>query len=177
MAKFDVKNKDKGVRQPPSTVGGTVVDNSGTSDTLSGVGIGGTVAGGGEVSQDVRRIAGFLVSFSKEPTGQYFPLYEGRNTIGADYMKMNIVLNEKSVSDEHAVITIRILDGTTMVRIRDESSFGTYVDGTDIDQLPDIDRRLQNGSMLQIGGYKLLVMIIDFQKMNTTPEPEFKEKY
>ncbi len=53
-----------------------------------------------------RKIVGWLISYDINPNGTDFRLYEGRMKIGRS-SKNDIVINQPSVSDEHALILYR----------------------------------------------------------------------
>jgi hypothetical protein len=69
---------------------------------------------GREVVQRVyrssRKLVGWLVSYSYDPLGADFRLYEGRNEIGRD-VACNITVPDKTVSGRHATILYRDADG------------------------------------------------------------------
>jgi len=79
-----------------------------------------------------RVIAGVLYSISRLYTGEIFPIYVGRNTIGRD-KGCDIRLQEESVSPNHAVLLVRNIENeegqTEMtVSITDyDSEYGTKV--------------------------------------------------
>lgn len=79
-----------------------------------------------------RVIAGVLYSMSRLYTGEIFPIYVGRNTIGRD-KGCDICLQEESVSTNHAVLLVRNIENeerqTEMtVSITDyDSEYGTKV--------------------------------------------------
>ncbi|MDR2971631.1 MAG: zinc-ribbon domain-containing protein [Bacteroidales bacterium] len=50
-----------------------------------------------------KKLIGFLVTFSLSSNGDFFPLYEGKNTVGRDPAN-NIVIDDNAVSGEHLVI-------------------------------------------------------------------------
>ena len=96
------------------------------------------------VLREARKLAGWLVSYTLDPLGVDFKLYEGRNIIGRD-PDCNITVNDNWVSSKHAVILFR----AGKYSITDsQSSHGTFVNDTDIELEPYY---LQDGDMIKIG--------------------------
>lgn len=106
-------------------------------------------------------IRGFLYSISRGVVGEFWPLRQGKNTIGSS-PKCDICLPEATVSEEHASITIRILEaqGKTIASLKDtDSTNGTKINGADI----DFDANpVKNGDIIRFGlNYECLLLIID----------------
>ena len=101
--------------------------------------------GAGEIEYRAsRRLVGWLVTYSLDPLGVDFKIYEGKNLIGRD-INSNITINDKMVSGKHATLLFR----ADKYRIKDElSSHGTFVNGEDID---DENFELQDGDIIKIG--------------------------
>ncbi|MCL2040701.1 MAG: FHA domain-containing protein [Bacteroidales bacterium] len=77
-----------------------------------------------------RRLVGWLVTFSIDPLGIDYKLYEGRNEIGQG-VDCNITVNDKTMSRRHATILFR----ADKYKIKDElSSHGTFVNEKDIEE-------------------------------------------
>ena len=75
-----------------------------------------------------RRLVGWIVTYSIDPMGIDYKLYEGRNLIGQD-LDCNITVNDKKISGKHAVILFR----ADQYMIQDQlSTHGTYVNDEDI---------------------------------------------
>ena len=108
-----------------------------------------TTTAGGNVKVEseyraTRRLVGWLVTYSLDPLGVDFKIYEGKNSIGRD-INCNITINDKMVSSRHATLLFR----ANKYRIKDElSSHGTFVNGEDID---DENFELQDGDIIKIG--------------------------
>ena len=85
-----------------------------------------------ELKLQGRTIVGALFSISHLPTGELFPIYIGRNTIGSSEGS-DICLSEETVSPNHAVLLVRAVeesDGkrTLKIYMTDyDSEFGTMV--------------------------------------------------
>jgi hypothetical protein len=92
--------------------------------------------------QNGRKLVGWLVSFTLDPLGVDFKLYEGRNLIGSD-SRCDIVVSDGSISGHHLTILYRM--GT--YKFKDEmSSNGTFVN----DQF-DEEGNLEDGDVIRIG--------------------------
>lgn len=102
-------------------------------------------AGGGQNSfREARKLVGWLVSYTLDPLGVDFKLYEGRNIIGRD-MDCNITVNDNMVSSKHAVLLFR----AGKYSITDsQSSHGTFVNDVDIELEP---LYLQDGDVIKVG--------------------------
>jgi len=117
-------------------------------------------AGSTGIQDQGRVLAGFLVSFSKKSQGEHWPLYLGQNTIGRDRTN-DVVLQDERTSGQHAMVTLRYPeDGSEMYMvIKDNlSSNGTMVNKKDIRN--DVCL-LENHSLIDIGHYSLLFLIVD----------------
>lgn len=90
-----------------------------------------------------RKLVGWLVSYSMNPNGTDFRLYEGRNLIGGDPACDVVVPHDPAISARHLVILYRV-DG---YRFKDElSTNGTFVN----DQLRD-EGILHDGDTIRVG--------------------------
>jgi hypothetical protein len=88
---------------------------------------------GGEVVErqyrDARKLVGWLVTYSFDPMGADFRIYEGRNTVGRD-VDCNITVPDRMISGKHATILFK----NGVFKITDElSSHGTLVNDKDIE--------------------------------------------
>ena len=91
-----------------------------------------------------RKLVGWLVTYSNDPLGMDYKIFEGRNIIGRD-MDCNISVNDGRVSAKHAVILYR----AGKYSITDQqSSHGTYVNDEDIELNP---RYLNDGDIICVG--------------------------
>ena len=130
------QNKGGGAPMSNRTVFGDDFDTGGTSAQ----GQQGTSQG----YRSTRKLVGWLVTYSLDPMGVDFKLYEGRNIIGRD-LDCNITVNDNMVSAKHAVILFR----SGKYSITDQqSSHGTFVNGEDIDLEP---RYLNDGDSINMG--------------------------
>ncbi len=124
-----------------------------------------------------RPLAGILFSVSRNSTGEIFPLYVGRNTIGSE-PECDVYLPEDTVSSNHAVLLVRMLPnnegGRTMsVSITDyDSEFGTAVNGmaVEYDSMP-----LSGMERIMIGNaYDLLFIPLDQNSLGLVPANSFR---
>jgi hypothetical protein len=91
-----------------------------------------------------RRLVGWLVTYSIDPLGIDYKLYEGRNVVGRD-ADSQITVNDKTVSGKHATILFR----ADKYKIKDElSSHGTFVNGEDIEEETV---ELHDGDIVKLG--------------------------
>ena len=94
--------------------------------------------------RETRKLVGWLVSYTLDPIGIDFKIYEGRNIIGRD-PDCNITIADNWVSAKHAVLLFRAGKYT----ITDsQSSHGTFVNDTDIELEPYY---LQDGDVIKMG--------------------------
>lgn len=91
-----------------------------------------------------RKLVGWLVSYTLNPLGVDYRIYEGRNIIGRD-ADCNITVADGSVSAKHAVLLYRV--GKFSLTDQ-QSSHGTFVNGVDIELEPHY---LQDGDAIKIG--------------------------
>lgn len=104
-------------------------------------------AGGGKgqhTFRETRKMVGWLVSYTLDPMGVDFKLYEGRNVIGRD-IDCNITVNDNMVSSKHAVLLFR---AGKYSLTDNQSSHGTFVNDTDIELEPYY---LQDGDVIRVG--------------------------
>ncbi|MDR1722820.1 MAG: FHA domain-containing protein [Tannerella sp.] len=90
------------------------------------------------------KLVGWLVSYTIEPTGVDFRIYEGWNVIGRDSDCNITVPDDPTMSRKHATILFR----NNYFDIKDESTRGTIVNGNDIrHETPE----LHDGDIIQMG--------------------------
>ncbi|MBQ7449640.1 MAG: FHA domain-containing protein [Paludibacteraceae bacterium] len=94
--------------------------------------------------RSTRKLVGWLVSYSFDPMGVDFRLFEGRNVIGRD-ADCNVTVNDGLMSGKHAILLFR--EGR--YKISDNlSSHGTFVNNTDIE---DEHFELHDGDVIKLG--------------------------
>ena len=79
-----------------------------------------------ETIVQMKRLVGFLVSYSHSRMGEFFPLYEGGNTLGRDSSN-DIVISDQSVSGEHLLISYYSENRKFYFNTVELSQNGTYV--------------------------------------------------
>ena len=106
-------------------------------------------------------ITGFLVSVSRTEEGEFWVIRQGQNTIGSG-SECDIVLNEASVSREHAILTAQRNQGDNdklHVGIIDRaSSNGIYVNKQ---YIGFNSYQCQNFDKIKLGNYELLLLLFD----------------
>jgi len=92
-----------------------------------------------------RKLVGWLVSYTIDPLGIDFRLYEGKNMIGSAPGNEITVLGDKLVSSKHATVLFR----NGKCRLKDEfSTNGTFLNGSDLD---DEVLNLSDGDIIKVG--------------------------
>lgn len=116
--------------------------------------------------QPNKPLVGFLYSISRTGFGEYWPIYIGPNVIGRSG-RCDIVLPEGTVSQEHAVIVVRMMKNPQKldVSISDErSSHGTMVNGESISSSRPLE--CKNGDIITVGeSYQLYLIIVDSKSL------------
>lgn len=106
-------------------------------------------------------LLGFLYSISRTSMGEFWPLYQGPNTIGRS-SDSDIILNEGTVSSEHACITIYKEDDPDEIYAAVEnvrSTNGTRLNGVSI-KLNKVE--CKNMDIIKFGkNYECLFLLVD----------------
>jgi hypothetical protein len=116
------------------------------------------VAMGGAVAQSgASPLAGFIVSFSVDRNGVFWPLRYGRTRIGSG-PDNDVQLSHPQISGSHAMVLVRAKQGEPKVWCEDcGSSNGTLLNGQDIfNSRPD----LSSGDVLQVGPIELKLLVL-----------------
>ena len=117
-------------------------------------------------------IVGFLYSISSG-TAEYWPLYVGTNIIGRS-PKCDIVLNEKTVSNEHASLVVRKMrsTGKVVASIKDlGSDVGMFLNDLELDFE---SHTCKNEDTIIIGScYKFVLLLIDAEKYGLAVAEDF----
>ena len=100
-----------------------------------------------------RRIEGFLVTYDFNKYGNFYPLYLGKNSIGRQ-PNNDIVLNDPSISNEHALILFR----GNQILIEDKLSVnGTFINNSE----ESIDRgTLKDNDLIRFGKKTFKIKIV-----------------
>jgi len=93
--------------------------------------------------QTGRKLVGWLVSFTIDPNGVDYRLYEGRNSVGSDPGCDIVVRNDASVSGKH----LTILNRMGSFKFKDELS----TNGTFINDNFEEEGSLKDGDVIKIG--------------------------
>ena len=121
-----------------------------------------------------RILAGFLYSFSRTEAGEFFPIYEGKNSIGND-PEADIALMEQTISGYHADIFIikKQVEPKLDFRLKDAgSSNSTFCDDQQL-FVGDV-AILRERSIIKIGGYHLKIVLVDKFSEELGLNPNFK---
>lgn len=142
--------------KPTETIGINGNDAAGGATVIRHVG--GTATGETGVSEN-RRLVGLLVSYSANPTGEVYKVYEGRTTIGRDRTCDIPFPNDSHMSAKHLLIQYVEAKGAFRAQEYDKGSAnGSYVNGQ-VYVLGDIID-LKNNDVIVIGGTKFIFLAI-----------------
>jgi len=100
------------------------------------------------------KLVGFLVTYSHDPLGEFFPVYEGKNTIGRNATN-SIRIKDDSISGEHLTIAYYSVDNKFYFE-PELSTNGTYINSVFYPfrgELKDLD-------IIRIGSTQLVFMVI-----------------
>ena len=129
-------DNDRTMIRPPATTG---EDNS-------------RFAGNQEQARLSRKLTGWLVSFTIDPMGLDFRLYEGQNPVGRDISCSVRIIQDGSISSRHATILFR--NGNFY--LRDEMATNpSYVNGQEIP--PGATQEVKDGDRLRFGDSEFLL--------------------
>lgn len=142
--------------KPTETIGINGNDVAGGATVIRHVG--GTATGETGVSEN-RRLVGLLVSYSANPTGEVYKVYEGRTTIGRDRTCDIPFPNDSHMSAKHLLIQYVEAKGAFRAQEYDKGSAnGSYVNGQ-VYVLGDVID-LKNNDVIVIGGTKFIFLAI-----------------
>jgi pSer/pThr/pTyr-binding forkhead associated (FHA) protein len=108
------------------------------------------------VGPDGRRaLAGFLVSYQDDTLGKFWPLWQGKNTVGRAETgaKVDIEIAHGTTSTHHAAVEV---DGTRFVLMDQGSTNGTFHNEEAIGFQGR--RELRDGDKVRFGGYSVMVV-------------------
>ncbi|MDR1680342.1 MAG: FHA domain-containing protein [Prevotellaceae bacterium] len=116
---------------------------------------GGTVIAG---NTDGRKLVGFLVSYSVDSNGVFFPLYEGRNVIGRGPSADICIPEDSAITEKHCSILYRSID--QKFKFKDEQSTnGTFVN----EEIQD-EGNLKEHDIIRVGSTRLIFIVIPQDK-------------
>lgn len=151
-----------------STSGATIGnfgDDSKTGATIPVMdNVGGGVSGGhtvirvlgdnGANAEGGRKVVGVLATYSLNPAGEVFKIYEGRNMIGRTNTN-DIIINDDNVSKEHLLIFFNEAEGVYWAKDQ-FSSNGTYING----RFARGEIEIKTNDVIVIGKTKLVFLAI-----------------
>jgi pSer/pThr/pTyr-binding forkhead associated (FHA) protein len=111
-----------------------------------------------QLSPEGRRpLIGFLVSFQDDPLGKFWPLYQGKNTVGRAEtgQKVDIEIAHGTTSTRHATIEC---DGPRIVLTDLGSTNGTFHNEEAIGFQGRRD--LRNGDKVRFGGFSVITIVV-----------------
>lgn len=114
---------------------------------------------GGALDGDVqnRKLVGFLVSYTLNPQGKSFKLYEGKNLIGTDQTCDITISNDPGISGKHVTILYR----SGKFRFKDEfSTNATFINGVEAEE-----GYLENNDIVRIGKTRFAFMAIPLDQL------------
>lgn len=118
------------------------------------------VVGGDSLGNDAggaKRLAGLLVSYSANPAGEVYRIYEGRTTIGRDNSCDVACPNDAHMSSKHFLI--QYVDAAGVFMAKDlGSSNGSYVNGNIY--IMDQAISLKTNDIIVLGGSKFIFLAI-----------------
>lgn len=139
----------------------------------SGTYVPGNIQTPGGNTMTEKPIVGFLYSISRTPSGEFWPLHIGSNTIGRS-AECDVCLPEGTVSEQHAVLVVRMMKNPEKViaSICDaRSTMGTMING---ESLGFDQRECFNGDIITIGAhYDLFFILIDVKQIGLNVCREF----
>lgn len=126
--------------------------------------VGGGVSGGHTVirvlgdndanAEGGRKVVGVLATYSLNPAGEIFKIYEGRNIIGRTNTN-DIIINDDNVSKEHLLIFFNEAEGVYWAKDQ-FSSNGTYING----RFARGETEIKTNDVIVIGKTKLVFLAI-----------------
>jgi|GEM_PF-1801122 len=121
-------------------------------------------------SSAVAPLAGFLVSFSWDTTGLWFPVREGRTVVGTDSACDAVIKQDRAMSGKHFAIMVR----KGAIRIRDlETTNATSVDGKEVwsDSLAGF-----HGTKIKAGDTEFTLVMIPTGRSSSHGESESEDE-
>jgi hypothetical protein len=128
------------------SAGPTIPMDSGGGRTIIRPAQGGSASSG-------KKLTGLLVTYSTNPNGQVFHIFEGKNFIGRD-MPVDICISDNEVSGKHFSILYRSVDGK--FKFKDEQSSN----GTFLNEVLTDEGELSSFDVIKIGNTRLIFIAI-----------------
>lgn len=102
-----------------------------------------------------RRLVGLLVSYSVNPLGEVYKIYEGRNVIGRSATSDIPVPTDSNMSSQHLLILYREAENIFWA-VDQNSSNGTYINGAFVS-----DRiQIKTNDIIVVGGTRFVFLAI-----------------
>lgn len=111
--------------------------------------------GGEEKGFGGRKVVALLVTYTHDPHGKVYNIYEGNTTIGKDQRNDIAITADAAISKEHLKILYREAEGKFWC-IDQNSSNGTFIN----DSFAGDKTELANGDVIRIGDTRLVFLII-----------------
>lgn len=102
-----------------------------------------------------RRIVGILVSYTHNPLGEVYKVYEGKNTIGRAPTCDIPITSDSNISSQHLLVLYREAEGVFWA-VDQNSSNGTYINGS----FASDRMKLNTNDVIVIGATRLLFLVI-----------------
>lgn len=164
-----------------NNIDGTIPDSNFQNPYSSGTGnfkkrtiIEGEGASDENIPEQLNTLAGFLVSFSKFETGEYWELREGNNGIGTS-QENSIILNESHVSGNHAKLNVSKDSKNNKWRFQLvdlSSSNGTFINDDRLGIYTGFD--ISSNDKIKVGEYELILIPADKFINSLVKNPNFK---
>jgi hypothetical protein len=107
---------------------------------------GSSVAGNSNQPRAARKIVGWIISYTLDPMGIDYRIFEGNNTIGRDPSNSIILAKEPTISGKHVTILFR----SGKYYVKDEmSANGSFLNGEDMEIGKPYE--LKDGDELRLG--------------------------
>ena len=106
------------------------------------------------MSSGNRRLVGLLVSYTTNPLGEVYKIYEGRNIIGRS-ADVDIPVNDHNVSGQHLLILFREAENVFWANDQNSSN-GTYING----QFTSDRMRLETNDIIVVGSTEFVFLAI-----------------
>lgn len=100
-----------------------------------------------------RKVVGILVSYSSNPAGEVFKIYEGRNIIGRAHSADICFNQDEKMSSVHLLILYREAEGIFWA-VDQNSSNGTYING----KFASDRVELHTNDVIVLGGTKMIFL-------------------
>lgn len=106
-----------------------------------------------------RVLAGFLVSYESTELGTFWPIYQGRNSLGRKdaAIGLDIEIDNATTSSRHAVLLASARPGR--VKVEDQGSTnGTFVN--EVKLIPSSRHELKDGQKIRFGGFTAILKLV-----------------